>query len=399
MLAAIFHLLSGYVEFQVHGDGARFFTVAAKRGFNLWGFCRREGLAVARARPGVYKKMRALCRRCGVRTRLVQKRGAPFQLHRLQKRKSLLVGAVAGAALYVFLSGFVWGVSITGAQNVTPREITQVARDCGVYVGGPRKGFTPKNASGSILTQLPRLSWASVNTNGCFVEIAVKEGAQAPALEEKGVLSNIVAGREGRVVEIQARQGRPEVSLGDTVTQDQLLIAGLYQEMPDPYGIQPPELYQRAGAARGKVVAETYREFTVQVGASRTEHIESGRETAQWLEIFGLRIPLGLWSKPQGPVRTYQESSWLTLLGVQMPLGLRRQVTVFLTEEERPLTKKEQKTAALLKLREAQRTALPPGGSVKEEKLEYVFADGMCILHARSRCLEDIGVERVISVE
>ena len=50
---------------------------------------------------------------------------------------------------------------------------------------------------------------------------------EAPALEEKGVLSNIVAGREGRVVEIQARQGRPEVSLGDTVTQDQLLIAGL----------------------------------------------------------------------------------------------------------------------------------------------------------------------------
>lgn len=393
MLEKIFHLLSGYVEFQVYGDGARFFSAAAKRGYNLWGFCRQNGLAAARVRPRVYKKLRPLCRRCGVRTRLRVKRGAPFQLRRLQKRKSLLVGAAAGAALYVFLSGFVWGVATTGAHSVTPREIFQAARECGVYVGGGREGFSPKNAGYGILSRIPRLSWASVNTDGCFVEIAVKEGAAPPQVEDSGKLSHIVAGREGRVVELQAQLGRPEVALGDTVTQGQLLIAGLYQEEPDPYGPQPPELYQRAGAARGVVIAETYREFTVQVRGQRTEQIEVGRETARWLDIFGLQIPLGLWSRPQGTLRTYQESSWLTLLGVRLPLGLRKRVTVLLGEEERQLTREEQKTAALLKLREAQRAALPPGGSVKEEKLEYTFTDGMCILHARSRCLEDIGVE------
>ena len=51
MLEKLFHLLSGYVEFRVKGDGARFFTIAAKRGIGFWGFRREGGEAVARAKP------------------------------------------------------------------------------------------------------------------------------------------------------------------------------------------------------------------------------------------------------------------------------------------------------------------------------------------------------------
>lgn len=400
MLEQIFHLLSGYVEFEVYGDGSRLFTVAAKRGFGLWGFRRRQGRAVARVKPRDYKRLRLASRRCQTRTRVLRKAGLPFQLVRLQKRKSLILGAAAGAALYVFLSGFIWGVSVTGGEaSVTPAELSRVARAYGVYIGARRAEVSPKNASYGILTQLPQISWANINTDGCFVEIALKAGAATPEVEDSQELSNIVATREGQIVEIAAQQGRPEVALGDTVTQGQLLIAGLYQEEPDPYAAQPLEPFRRMGPARGKVIAETYREFTIQVSAQRTDWVEAGRQTACWAELFGLRIPLGLWAKPEGQVKTYRENTRLKLLGIELPLGFQKEVTVFLTGEERTLTEEEQKTAALLKLREAQRAALPEGGSVKQEELEFVFADGMCILNAKSRCLEDIGEERVISVE
>lgn len=400
MLEKIFHLLSGYVEFEVYGDGSRLFTLAAKRGYPLWGFGRRQGRAVARAKPRTYRKLRPVARRCQARTRILRKAGMPFQLLRVRKRKSLLLGAAAGAALYVFLSGFIWGVSVTGGGTAaTPAEIRRAAQAYGVYVGAERSRFSPKNASYGILGQLPGLSWANVNTDGCFVEIALREGAAAPEIQDQEELSSIVASREGQVVEIAAQQGRPEVKAGETVTQGQLLIAGLYQEESDPYSPQPPEPFRRAGPARGRVIAETYREFTVQASARQAEWVESGRQTARWLELFGVRIPLGIWVKPEGRVRTYRESARLKLLGVELPLSSQREVTVFLTEEERALSREELKTAALLKLREAQRAALPEGGSVKQEELEYVFADGMCILNAKSRCLEDIGVEKIISVE
>lgn len=408
MLEEFFHLLSGYVEFQVKGDGARFFTIAAKRGIGFWGFRRKGGAAVARAKPRTYRKLRPVCRRCGATTRIIKKRGLPFQLRRLALRKGLIAGALCAAGLYWFLSGFIWGVGVSGARLLGEKEILLAAEQYGVCLGGKKQDLEPKTAGQGILAQLPGLSWVSVNTDGCFAEVAVKERAAAPQPSLTEELSNIVAAREGQVVEIQAQEGRPEVSPGDTVRAGQLLIAGLYQEIPDPYGPQPDKLFQQAGAARGKVIARTYREFTVEVSSQVLRQREGERRETLWLNLFGLRIPLGLWSRfpsletarEEGMnFRASREASRAELLGVPLPLALERERTIFLEEEEWIMNPKEQKEAALRKLREAQRAVLPPGGEVEEEELEYTLADGICILQARCKCREEIGVVKPIIVE
>ncbi len=399
MLEEFFHLLSGYVEFQVKGDGARFFTISSKMGIGFWGFRREQGAAVARAKPHTYRKLRPVCRRCGVKTQITRKQGFPFQLRRLARRKGLVIGALCSAGLYWFLSGFFWGVTVSGSQQMGEKEILQAAQACGVYLGAEQKKIDPKTAGQEIMAQLPGLSWVSVNTDGCFVEVAVKERAIPPQSTQTEGLSNIVASREGQVVEIQAQEGRPEVAPGDTVSAGQLLIAGLYQEIPDPYGPQPEKLFQRAGPARGKVVAKTYREFTVEVGTTLLRQKEGERQERRWLNIFGLRIPLGLWSRMEGEVRTSREVSRAQLLGTQLPLALEWELSTQLEEEEWVMNPKEQKAAALRKLREAQRAVLPEGGWVEEEELEYTLADGMCILQARCKCREEIGEVKTILVE
>lgn len=399
MLERIYHWISGYVEFRVEGDGARLFTMAAKRGLGLWGFRRVDGRASACIKPWTYRKLRPLCKRCGAVSRITKKRGLPFQAGRLWKRKGLILGAAMGAALFWFLSGFVWGVSVSGTEKVLPRQVLRAAQESGVYPGAGKMQMRQGNPEGHIQALLPELSWVSVNTDGCFAEIVVKEGAPTPELEQEKELSNIVAGRAGQIVKLEAQEGRPEVQLGETVSQGQLLIAGLYREEPDPYSAQPPEPFKRAGAARGSVIAETYREFTVQVSGVRAEPVEKERRSAVWLEVFGVRVPLGLWNKIEGDVRTWQEDWQAEILGVQLPLKVERQVTVLLEEEQRTLTEEEQKTAALMKLREAQRAELPEGSSVRSEELEFAFADGLCILSAKCRCWEEIGVVQKILVE
>ena len=129
------------------------------------------------------------------------------------------------------------------------------------------------------------------------------------------------------------------MKLGDVVVKGQLLIAGLYQEVPDPYGPQPDRLYQVAGAARGKVLAKTYREFTVQVEDSVQETQEAGREVRLWAEIFGLRLPLGLWSRTEGETQSWREERRASLLGVELPLALEWETLVRLERRERKLTK------------------------------------------------------------
>lgn len=399
MLTRIYHWLSGYVEFRVEGDGSRLFTMAARSGLGLWGFRRMEGRAVARTRPRAYRKLRPLSRRCGAVCRLTAKRGLPFHARRLWERKGLILGAVLGMALYWFLSGFLWGVSVSGTEKVLPAQVLRAAREGGVYVGAGKVAVREGNPEGTIQAVLPELSWVSVNTDGCFAQVAVKEGTAKPQLEQNGELSNIVAARAGQVVKVEASEGRPEVQPGDTVSEGQLLIAGLYQEEPDPWSAQPPEPYSKAGAARGSVTAETFREFTVQAGAARDEPVETGRRSTLWLEVLGVRVPLGLWNREEGESRSWSEIRQVRVLGVELPLAVERQVTVYLDSGRRALSEDEQKAEALLKLREAQRAQLPKGSSIRREELEFTFADGMCILSARCRCWEEIGVVQKILVE
>lgn len=399
MLTRIYHWLSGYVEFRVRGDGARLFTMAAKRGLVLWGFRREGDCAAARLKPRDYRKLRPLCRRCGAAGRITLKRGLPFQAMRLWGRKGLILGALLGAGLYWFLSGFIWGVSVSGTEKLLPPEVLRAARECGVYEGASREAIREGDPEDRIQALLPQLSWVSVNTDGCFAEVAVKEGAPRPELEQDGELSNIVAARPGQIVKIEAREGRPEVQIGEAVSEGQLLISGSYQEEPDPWSAQPLEPYSRAGAARGSVTAETYREFTVQVSCVQGEPVEAGRSSELWLEVFGVRIPLGLWSRDDGEQRSWSEAWQARVLGVELPLSVERRSIIYLEERERELTEEQQKAAALRKLREAQQAQLPPGSSIRREELEFAFTDGLCILSAKCRCWEEIGVEQKVLVE
>ena len=123
MLERLFHWLFGYVEFAVRGGAPRLFTMAAKNGLLLWDFAWEGETARARMRAKEYRRLPLLCRRSGASARLEKKRGLPFFTARLARRKGLLAGAVLGAALFWYLSGFVWGVTVTGTETVTRRQV------------------------------------------------------------------------------------------------------------------------------------------------------------------------------------------------------------------------------------------------------------------------------------
>ena len=400
MLERLFHWLFGYVEFTVRGGAPRLFTMAAKNGLLLWDFAWEGETARARMRAKEYRRLPLLCRRSGASARLEKKRGLPFFTARLARRKGLLAGAVLGAALFWYLSGFVWGVTVTGTETVTRRQVRDAAAQYGVSVGCPRAELKPRQAAHGILAQIGRLSWASVNTDGCFVEVAVKEGEPAPEAETQEKWSNLVASRGGVVVSAQAEQGRLEVQPGDVVEQGQLLVSGLYQYVPDPYRAQPTHPAQIVGPARGSVIAETYREFTARVGSTQARQVPAGeREERTFLRLFGLRLPLGLWGRPAGEFRFSQSVSAWEVLGVQLPVALERER--YDPVETRPITlsREEQRDAALRALRQLQREELPQGAEILEEELRFTYTEEGCTVTARCRCWEEIGQIQEILVE
>lgn len=397
MTTKIIHLLTGYAKFEIHGDSARFINMAARSGLALWGFSTENGVHTCCCRAADYKKLRQYARRSSAKLHCTEKHGAPFYTAKLLKRKGLLIGGACGIALYIFLGSFVWGVTVTGVDTLTDKAILTSAKSNGIYIGASRQSFSPRVAARGIVADLPELKWASVNTNGCFVEISVSESAKKPEITDDTKWSNITAGRAGTIVAIEAEHGRPEVKIGDTVAEGDLLISGLYQEEIDPYSPPPDDPYQSLGSARGRVLAETYREFTVQVATETTTAQPTGqRQKNSSVNIFGVRLPLGINTVPQGEFTSYTKVKNLCVLGTQLPISLETTVYAFTEEAPRTLTKSEAEQTALLKLREAQKATLPTGGTVHSEELSYTHTNGVCILTAKCRCIEEIGVLREV---
>lgn len=398
MLLRLFHLLSGSVRFAIFGDAARFLNLAAKSGFALWGFEREQETGVACCKPRDYRRLRPLARRSGARLKCTKKQGLPFQLLRVRRRPGLIAGACCAIALFWFFSGFVWGVKVSGTETLGDGVVLSVARHNGVYPGARKSSFVPRLSAHGIMGELPKLSWATVNTDGCYAEVVVREAEPQPEIADNGVLSNLIATRAGTVLAVEAERGRPEVAPGDTVQAGDLLISGSYQEQLDPWSPVPDDPFEEVGAARGRVVAETYREFAVQVSAAKKLEVPTGkRQVNRALVVFGLRIPLGFNDEPPGRWRRHQTTRRLSALGVELPLALEEEVYEFTAEQTRTLSEAELKSAALYKLRQAQRASITPGGEVLKEELEFSFPEGMCVLSARCRCKEEIGeVQKVL---
>lgn len=128
-----------------------------------------------------------------------------------------------------------------------------------------------KNA---LLSAIPELQWAGINTFGCRAVISVRERAdQEQMAQAEDMVSSIVASRDGIVESVTALQGTALCQPGQAVKKGQTLISG-YTDC----GISI-----RASRAKGEVYAQTLRTvrtITTSDQSQRTENTRSRRSLA-----------------------------------------------------------------------------------------------------------------------
>lgn len=400
MLEHIAHFATGYAEFEIDGNGSRFLNLAVKSGLTLWGFQRgKDKKMIARIKARDYKKLRHIKRRCGVKLLCTKKRGLPFFTARVLKRKGLLAGAAVFVMLYFFLGSFVWDVSVSGIDRLTENAVMQAAKEAGVFEGAAKDSFDPAKAAQSIMRSTAGISWISVNTDGCYVKIELKESEKKPEITNQQVPSNIVAETEGQILAIEAQSGMPQVSIGDTVIKGQLLISGIYSEEINPYIEKKQPIVTTIVPARGSVIAETVREFTVSVRREKTEEVVTGEKINRNFLFFGLEIPLGFNTVPKEEHRAYYHRSMLEALGEELPVGLEYDKYVLYEEQVKILTDDEMEEQALFELRALQKEILGTDAKITEETLEYQIVDDLYILVAKCRCEEEIGITQEVLFE
>lgn len=391
MILDLLRFLRGYVRFTVSGRyPERFINIALRHRQRLWKVERKDGILTACMYMRDYRGVRRYARASGVRLKLCERKGLPVLLRRYSDRTGLILGAAAFVVTVFVMSLFIWSIDVTGLDTISESEMRSMLANNGISVGAFRPSIDDSGVSRSIMLADKRVGWMAVNITGSYISVEIKEESPSPEVDSIVEPCNVKARRDGRIIRIDAEEGRTALTAGSGVVKGQVVVSGVMDD-------------QRGGLrlvhAKAVVLAET--DYHAKFSIPKTVTIyRPTDEVKQRLSasIFGINIPLTVGGVDTVDVLTDESSASPAPLDVTLPISL---ITRRLYALEPQQVTLEDNSAKELLLREARFYELFTLADCTVTKRDYRISssnDGYT-LSADYTCTENIAVQEKIGAE
>ena len=334
-----------------------------------------------------FARLRSLLEKRGDRITLVQK----TVLHAVQKsilqRPVLYTGLVLFFVVSLLLPTRILTVEVEGNQVIPSRKILEAAEEAGIKLFTPCAQVRSEKMKNALLSAIPELQWAGINTYGCKAVISVQERTVSEPLQpDSKTVSSIIADRDGIIQSFTALQGSIQCREGQAVKKGQVLISG-YTDCG---------ICIRGERALGEVYAQTMR--TVQtVTPSACQVREQRRQQRRYTIILGKkRINLwkdsGIWDSTCGRIsREYR----LTLPGgFSLPVSLACETLSWYSVTEQTVDE-ETARGELLPFSQNYLSDQMIAGTVSHANEVLETKSGVYLLTGQYICSEMIGRERL----
>lgn len=237
ILFKLWSLLSGYVVITIEGQHVeKFINMAVSRGYLLWDiYCRSQNMVIAKVHVNSFSSLRHIARATGCKIRISGKRGFPFIVNKIRRRKMLPAGAVVFLVSLYILSSFIWSVEVKSNRNLTlltERQILEAASATGLKRGVLKYKIDTNEIKELIERQFPQIGWAGIEIKGTRAIIEVVEKVLPDAKHTDRHPGNIIAAKDGLIKEILVLVGEAKVVEGETVKKGDILISGVIIKEP-----------------------------------------------------------------------------------------------------------------------------------------------------------------------
>ncbi len=310
MLIEFFKWLFGYVNFTASGGMTdRFLNLCTAKGISLWNIKNIGGNITASTTIAGYLSIRSVCKKSGMRTICIEKKGFPFFIRKNKKRVGILIGIVLFAVVFFVLSQFVWSVSVVGNTNLDEDFLLQKFEGYGIKVGTRVSSLELEEATKKALNEIETLSWATINKRGNIVVIEVREKKEAPIMYDDSVPTNVIASEDGVILSIEVLEGRKAVKVGSAVTKGDLLIGGVVSYKDGTEILTHADGFVKALVKKKQTFLPN--EFEL--------YSQSNAHSRKLLYFFGIKIPFG---KPLNQTEKTEHKSFIQNDKMFLPLGI-----------------------------------------------------------------------------
>ena len=204
-----------------------------------------------------------LCALKNIEAVLLWEKGlVPFLKH-LLCRPGLALGIMLALFLVYQSFQYVWQIKIEGNDTLSEEQVVEILEEYGFYVGCRYPSLDLHTLCNTLPIGREDIAWISINMMGAVAEVQIIENREKPSDEQPAQgLVNLVAGREGQIVRYELSAGRAMASIGQTVHEGQLLVAG--------FSDKDTGLYPKIAAGRVYAKVSLYKSVYIPLEQTKT---------------------------------------------------------------------------------------------------------------------------------
>ncbi|MDR1066542.1 MAG: sporulation protein YqfD [Clostridiales bacterium] len=254
MIVAIWNFIRGFVTVEVTGRATeRFINMAVHRDIYIWDAqSSPDGVFMNVSLKG-YKELKACAKKTGCQYRIIAKKGFPFVARRYGKRKLLPIGALFFMFSVYILSTFVWAVEISGCERLAGFEISEFCAANGLRPGAFKSRIDEDGVEKLIMKRFADIAWVNVYIRGTRATVEIKETLPLKIIVDKTTPCDVVAAKDGVIINVAASLGSPVVKTDDVVRKGDALVSGKLEIKRDDAVIRTDYIH-----AEANVLAKVY---------------------------------------------------------------------------------------------------------------------------------------------
>jgi len=235
LLISLLRYIQGYLKIRVTGySPERFLNLCKNKKIDVWGLEAGHNAYDMYIKVSGFRKLKPILRKTQTKISILERFGLPFFFHHYRKRKLFFIGIFFCLIIIYSMTFFIWNIDLEGNQTITDDVLIEYLESEHIYHGMAKRDVDCEQIVKDIRKSFDDIIWVSASLEGTRLFIHVKENADTfVESEEETAPSDIIADKAGTVVEVITRNGVPQVSVGSTVAQGDLLVAGTVDVLND----------------------------------------------------------------------------------------------------------------------------------------------------------------------
>lgn len=405
----VIRYLQGYLAIKVWGfSPERFMNLCSHHHLFLWNIVNHGEYYSMNISLKNFYKLKGLTRKTGTRVVITGRYGLPFLSVRMWRRRIFIAGLLGSIAFWIWMSGFIWAVEITGNYFVTTDVFQDFLLDNGIQTGMKKNRIDIEKLEEAIRTEFDIVTWTSAKIDGTRLVIQVKENdlikvedtGKAAETEETDQGMDLVAEKDGVVISIVTRSGIPKVSSGMEVKKGDVLVEGGVPILNDDGTVKRYDYC----VADADIMLQCIYSLQEEIDEKYEDKEYTGRERKEPFLILGtkkIKIPAVFGKYEQYDVM--EEKNQLRLFkNYYLPVYIGKDLVREYTVEEKIYTQDQVKTQFEGRLQKFIETLQEKGVQIVEKNVTIKKTSGVWKMDADFLAVEQTGESKktqIVQVE